>query len=192
MSDQKISEENAELIHSFTAEGMEMIEDVEPSLIELQERTEESGQVDDETLNSIFRLFHTMKGSAGFLDLNTLQGVTHEAETLLDLYRKGVLCPDREHIDLLIKACDFIKMLLEHIEANLNDHGFETEAAELEEELSKACSTETIEDKHPSKEKINEDLTEVPESDGNKIILKMLMTKYRKIREIMNRKKKNN
>lgn len=89
MSDQKISEENAELIHSFTAEGMEMIEDVEPSLIELQERTEESGRVDDETLNSIFRLFHTMKGSAGFLDLNTLQGVTHEAETLRSLPKRG-------------------------------------------------------------------------------------------------------
>lgn len=57
-------------------------------------------------------------------------------------------------------------MLLEHTEANLNDDGFETEAAELEEELSKACSIETIEDNHPSKEKINEDLTEVPESDG--------------------------
>jgi len=142
MSEQEEFDENAELIHSFTAESIEMLDDVEPRLIELQESTEESGHIDNEMLNSIFRLFHTMKGSAGFLELNNLQNVTHEAETLLDLYRKGELEPDQEHIDLLFKACDFIRMLLGHIEQNLHDHGFEDEAEQLEKDLANANSTE--------------------------------------------------
>ena len=37
-----------------------------------------NGNVD--TINAIFRLFHSMKGSAGFLDLTNLSGVAHAAE----------------------------------------------------------------------------------------------------------------
>jgi len=85
MTDKGAFDENVELLHSFTAEGMEMLDDVEPYLIELQLSVEESRQIDSEVINSIFRLFHTMKTSAGFLHLNTLKSVTHEAETLLDL-----------------------------------------------------------------------------------------------------------
>ena len=140
MADKDAFDENVELLHSFTAEGMEMLDDVEPSLIELQLSVEESRQIDSEVLNSIFRLFRTMKGSAGFLKLNTLQSVTHEAETLLDLYRKRILQPDREQINLLFRACDFIRMLMKNIEKNLHDKGFESEAADLVKEFSKASS----------------------------------------------------
>ncbi len=119
MSSKESFDENAELIQSFTTEGEELLDDVEPKLIELQESLEESGEIDVEILNDIFRMFYTLKGSAGFLELNNLQSVTHEAETILDLFRKGILKPEKDNIDLLSRACDFIRTVMVYINENL-------------------------------------------------------------------------
>ena len=81
--------EQKELLLAFVEEGNEMLDESEPLFIELESRSHESGQVDGEVINTIFRLFHSLKGGAGFLNLDTVQNVTHEAETLLDLFRKG-------------------------------------------------------------------------------------------------------
>lgn len=127
-----------ELLQTFTTEGQELLDEVEPRLIELKERSGDQGQIDEEVLNSIFRIFHTIKGSAGFLELNNLQDVTHEAETLLDHYRKGRLAPSAEQIGLLLNTTDFIRKLLGNIEKYLHDRGFEPEASSLVEALNRA------------------------------------------------------
>ncbi len=118
MSSQELFDENAELIQFFTIEGEELLDNVEPKLIELQESLEESGEIDIEILNGIFRMFYTLKSSAGFLKLNNLLSVTHKAETLLDLFRKGIIKPRRDNIDLLIRACDFICTVMVYINEN--------------------------------------------------------------------------
>ncbi len=125
-----------ELLQTFTSEGQELLDEVEPRLIELQEKTGADGQIDGEVLNSIFRIFHTIKGSAGFLELNNLQEVTHEAETLLDYYRKGNLTPNPEQISLLLQTTDFIRKLLGNIEKFMHDKGFEIETKRMVETLN--------------------------------------------------------
>jgi two-component system chemotaxis sensor kinase CheA len=127
--------ETAELIQTFTTEGQEMLDEVEPYFVNMQESAESGEPVDPEILNAIFRLFHTMKGSAGFLELYNLQSVTHEAETLLDLYRKGDKEPRPEDINVLLTSCDFIRTLLDQITQSLNDKGFESETEELVNKL---------------------------------------------------------
>jgi len=128
MSHIELDDEQRALLAGFVEESLEMLDEVEPLLIELEKNSDESGEVDPEVLNTIFRLFHSMKGSAGFLDLITVNGVTHVAETLLDMFRKGVASILGGHIDLLNRTCDFIRKLLGNIEANLTDSGFEDEA----------------------------------------------------------------
>jgi two-component system chemotaxis sensor kinase CheA len=128
-----------ELMHTFATEGQELLDDVEPRLIELKDRTGDGG-IDGEVLNSIFRIFHTIKGSAGFLELNNLQEVTHEAETLLDHYRKGLMVPSAEQIGLLLSTTDFIRKLMGNIERYLHDRGFEPEAHHLVEALARVSS----------------------------------------------------
>ncbi len=44
-----------------------------------------------EAIHAIFRGFHTIKGMAGFLDLDAVRDVSHEVETILDLARNGEL-----------------------------------------------------------------------------------------------------
>ena len=139
MSYQEDANDMEDLLRTFTSEGQELLDEVEPRLIELQERSDMDGGVNEEVLNSIFRIFHTIKGSAGFLELNSLQEVTHEAETLLDHYRKGLLNPSVEQIGLLLHTTDFIRKLLNNIEKYLHDRGFEPEAKKLKQELAQAA-----------------------------------------------------
>jgi two-component system chemotaxis sensor kinase CheA len=120
--------EQQELIIAFVEEGNEMLDESGPLLLELESRAQESGQVDVETLNTIFRLFHSLKGGAGFLQLNTVQHVAHEAETLLDLFRKGKGDLDSSHIDLLTRTCDFFRSLLHNIASEFNDQSCAKEA----------------------------------------------------------------
>jgi two-component system chemotaxis sensor kinase CheA len=130
--------EQQELIQGFVEESREMMEEVEPLLIELEKRSDESGDVDPEVVNTIFRLFHSLKGGAGFLGFSTVGSVTHVAETLLDLFRKGNAKLDSGHVDTLIRTTDFIRQLLDNVEAHLDDKGYDGQASHLIEELQAA------------------------------------------------------
>ena len=59
-----MDDEQQELILEFISESMDILESSEPMLINLDGATAET--VED-TVNTIFRMFHTMKGGAGFL-----------------------------------------------------------------------------------------------------------------------------
>ena len=76
--------EDVPLILDFISETGEHIESCEAGLLAL-----ESKPGDSETLNQIFRAFHTIKGMAGFLNLTETGSLAHSAENLLDLARKG-------------------------------------------------------------------------------------------------------
>jgi two-component system, chemotaxis family, sensor kinase CheA len=120
---------------SFISESREMIDEVEPYLIELGQSSIESGEVNPETTNLIFRLFHSIKGTAGFLGFNVVVQVTHEAETLLDLVRNDQAKMDHTNTDLLCRTCDLVGLLLNQIEATESDAGLEAEAESIIKEL---------------------------------------------------------
>ena len=130
--------QDSELVQSFLTESQEMLDDAEPKLIELQQKAEEAGGVNQEVINSIFRLFHSIKGSAGFLQFTNITAVTHEAETLLDLIRKGKARITGSHIDILCRACDLIREILVTVGETLGDVGHEDRVKIMTEELSKA------------------------------------------------------
>lgn len=133
-------DEDREMVQGFVADGHELLDELEPNLIELQKSCEAGGSTDIDKLNSIFRLFHSLKGAAGFLNLHNVTKVTHEAETLLNLLRedKIVLTPART--DVLCRACDFMHTLLSAIEENGNDLGFEGQSQQFVDELSRAST----------------------------------------------------
>ncbi len=93
---------------------------------------------DGKTMNAIFRLFHSMKGSAGFLELNYITRAAHTAENLLDLIRNGGVRMQAEHVNLLCAACDFAKEALDCVDANLNDQAMAAAADEIAGRLDQA------------------------------------------------------
>ena len=124
-------DERREMVHDFVTESREMLDDIEPQILALEKHASQSGDIDDEILNTIFRLFHSLKGMASFLDLQTVMQVTHEAETLLDIFRKRQMPMEGEHVELLCLTSDFVRDLLDVIEQRLSDNGYEDAAGKI-------------------------------------------------------------
>ncbi|MFX4262847.1 Hpt domain-containing protein, partial [Pelotomaculum propionicicum] len=97
-------DESMVMLRYFIMDSREMLDDVEPQIIAMEEKALTVGEIDEAILNAIFRLFHSLKGSASFLDLQTIISVTHEAETLLDIFRSGQAVIKPAHVDLLIRT----------------------------------------------------------------------------------------
>jgi len=133
------------LIVEFVQEAREYIEEVEPILIEIYNDSDQLGAIDTELINSVFRLFHSMKGSAGFLALDTIAGVTHEAETLLDKIRNGKQELTVEITATLCKALDLFREMLDKIAETGEDKGFESPAGEIITQLKGHSSGRQIE-----------------------------------------------
>jgi two-component system chemotaxis sensor kinase CheA len=130
-------EEN-ELIQAFISESLEMLDDAEPKIVALQ--GSEGSDIPLETINAIFRLFHSIKGSAGFLHFTQITSVTHEAETFLDMLRKGKTMLKAGDVDTLCRASDLLRKLVEELAQTGIDSGYEEEAKDVVELLKEACS----------------------------------------------------
>jgi two-component system chemotaxis sensor kinase CheA len=90
-----------ELMRLFCADSEDFLRDIEQGVLVLEERPD-----DPETLNTVFRAFHTFKGNAGMLKLVVLQRVAHELESLLDSARRGHLRLGRPEIDVVLAGAD--------------------------------------------------------------------------------------
>jgi len=133
-------EEKLEMVKYFINDSRELLDDVEPQIIAMEEKALSTGEIDGVILNAIFRLFHSLKGSASFLDLQTIISVTHEAETLLDIFRNGQAAVKPAHVDLLIRTTDFIRNILDVVEQQLSDEGYEDSAAVIVEDLQRTIA----------------------------------------------------
>lgn len=102
-----IGEEDVTLVLDFITEANEHIEAAEAGLLELEAKPD-----DEETLNQIFRAFHTIKGMAGFLNLTDIGSLAHSAENLLDLARKGELVLADENTDVVFESLDMLKTMM--------------------------------------------------------------------------------
>lgn len=129
--------DDLEIALVFISEARELLDEVEPRLIELRQAAGEGG-ADPNTVNAIFRLFHSMKGSASSLGFSHVATVTHNAETLLDVYRKGTAVLGPEQTVVLLRAMDFVRKMLDAVESSHSDEGMEAEEREVIEELARA------------------------------------------------------
>ena len=71
-----------EILQDFLVEAGEILEQLSEQLVELENRPD-----DMDLLNAIFRGFHTVKGGAGFLQLDALVACCHIAENVFDLVK---------------------------------------------------------------------------------------------------------
>ena len=100
----------------FIEEANELLEEVENSIIDV----EDIGLTVD-VVNTLFRSFHTMKGSASMLEFNEISNLTHKVEDLLEPVREGVIDTEiytKDYVDVILKAKDQINEYLNRI---LND-----------------------------------------------------------------------
>jgi two-component system chemotaxis sensor kinase CheA len=98
----------SQFIPSFLEESFEGLELMESSLLDLE-------QGDDETINSIFRAAHSIKGGAGTFGFNNVTEFTHLVETLLDEMRDGRRNIQQDDVELLLDSVDCMRLLIESI-----------------------------------------------------------------------------
>jgi len=75
-----------ELLQDFLQEALDLLSDVDNKLVELEQRPNDAG-----LLNDIFRGFHTIKGGAGFLGATEMVALCHRTENLFDQLRQQTL-----------------------------------------------------------------------------------------------------
>lgn len=102
-----LSEEDRAIISDFVMESLENFEAVEVSLIDL-----EQDSTDVDSLNAIFRTFHTVKGVSSFLNLPRINTLAHHAENLLDKARSGEIVLEGITIDVIFESIDVLKRLI--------------------------------------------------------------------------------
>lgn len=103
--------EDEETLQDFLIEGGEILEQLSEQLIQLEQQPQ-----DKALINAIFRGFHTVKGGAGFLQLNTLVDCCHIIENLFDNLRQGHCVVTSEFIDVVLKALDALNAMFEQLQ----------------------------------------------------------------------------
>jgi two-component system chemotaxis sensor kinase CheA len=96
-----------DLLADFVTEGFEYLAQAEEALLAL-----ESDPGDKESVNVVFRAFHTIKGVSGFLELHRISELSHHAETLLSKVRDDELTYSGALADLSLQTIDVLKALL--------------------------------------------------------------------------------
>ena len=99
--------DDPELLATFRAEVEERLASLQTGLLAL-----ESHQSPRQVVTMLFRDAHTVKGSARMLGLEGVLHVAHNMEDLLGALRDGRFPVRRDHIDLLLAACDGIARAL--------------------------------------------------------------------------------
>ncbi len=97
-----------DLMHDFTAESLDHIAAAETALLAL-----EVDPSDSEQINTIFRAFHTIKGTSAFLNLAAVQQFAHLAENLLERARQKEIRIVGGYADLALKSCDCLRTIIE-------------------------------------------------------------------------------
>ncbi len=164
-----------EILQEFVVECREGLDRIDAVLVALEAAPEDKSRLD-----IVFRVLHTIKGNAGFLDFPKLGTVAHAGESLLSRLVNGSLPVNSQVTDLLLRLVDAIR----NVVAEVNSSGTEGDLQhdELIRELSEWTSTAPKESpaespKPPTvtpkalgsnfREQILDDLGEVSEQSGD-------------------------
>ncbi len=102
------------LLGDFIAESRESVSGAEAALLEL-----EANPDDIEAVNTVFRAFHTVKGTAAFMGLDRLAEFAHHAESLLSRVRDRELPYTQAVANLSLRSNDVLGEFLSAVEASV-------------------------------------------------------------------------
>src|SRR5947208_424166 len=112
--------QDPELLHDYLAECDELLQRADQDLVALE--SEPAGESYTELLNRIFRVFHTIKGTSGFMGLDQIVLLTHHAEDVLNSMRKRAtplsLNESRQVMDVLLSAHDQVNRMVGDVRSN--------------------------------------------------------------------------
>ena len=124
-----MGDELNEILEEFFTEADENLDTLEQDLIKLEALADgASSGTDQETVDRIFRMLHTLKGGAGFLGLEKIAKLAHSGENLLDEVRQGRVKVTKPVMDALLQTTDMLKQLVLIQKRREDDTDFDTAA----------------------------------------------------------------
>ncbi len=110
------------MVDMFLYETTTLLEQLDEILLQ----SEQSQEMTTEDINEIFRIMHTIKGSAAMMGLSAFSKVAHRVEDMFFVVRedpdimKGIL--SRPIFDILFQSSDFFKAEVEGIQGDIEDY----------------------------------------------------------------------
>ncbi len=138
-----MTQEDKDILLDFINESNEAIEKTELILLKLEDKIADSDTIGEKEVDTIFRTFHSIKGSAGFIGLDITSILTHHAETLLDQIRKGHRNFSKKYIDIFLEVCDTLQLLMDHLGDRYSEEGFSADTDGLIEKLKVMSESKT-------------------------------------------------
>ncbi len=101
-----------EALQIFLSEIADRLDQAQAIILKLEEQLD-----NPEHIQSLFRIFHTIKGECGFLKIASLGELAHNIENLLDLLRSRKQAVLPEHIELLLEGIDVARRIHDRLGA---------------------------------------------------------------------------
>src|ERR1700722_6820227 len=92
---------------AFFDESFEALDSMEAALLKL-----DTGSPDPESINTIFRVAHSIKGGSATFGFGEIASFTHSLETLLDELRSKRITVTQRICDLLLRSVDILRVML--------------------------------------------------------------------------------
>ena len=124
-----------DMLKDFVVEAMDLAVNVEEHLLRLERDPDNK-----ETLNAVFRSFHTIKGGAGFMGLPALVAACHLTENLFDALRTGAAPVTPGAIEASLVASGFVADQLNDLNNGVPPEGLAAMPDELERMLKEAIA----------------------------------------------------
>ncbi|HOC37899.1 MAG TPA: chemotaxis protein CheA, partial [Thermodesulfobacteriota bacterium] len=114
-SDYMPKDADPDILKEFITESMDLIAHAEEALLTL-----ENDPDDLESVGTVFRAFHTIKGTSAFLEVIIVSNLAHHAESLLSRVRDGEIRYGGSYAELSLYSIDMLKELVKGVELALD------------------------------------------------------------------------
>ncbi len=121
------------MLKEFVVEALELATNVEEHLLSLERNPD-----DMQTLNAVFRSFHTIKGGAGFMNLTAMVEACHLTENLFDALRTGKIQVTLNAIEAALEASGFVADQLKALHDGIDPANLSPMPRSLEKILTNA------------------------------------------------------
>ena len=137
--------DTSQYLTMFLEESMDNLQTLNESLLELEKNPD-----DNDRINQIFRVAHTIKGMAATMGFNDMAELTHKMEDVLSEFREGELKVTQEVVTVLFDCLDTLEKMVDNIEDE-NDEVVDIQGIieKLEKVAAMGKSGEQIEESKP-------------------------------------------
>lgn len=149
----------------FIYDTKQMIDEMENILLD----SETKECLEKDYIDSIFRIMHTVKGSASMMQYEGLSNVAHKVENIFSYFRNNECSQTKvmSAIDIALKTCSSIQKDIENLKTNDTLENDYSELIEKIDDLNKNLGNEHIKSNNSKSDKIDYKMLELEVEDAS-------------------------